>query len=96
MEEMSDCEYSFLEALGRDKVERCPEQTLDILVHFEQLFYRIYVKETIYESHMMSMGDENKDGKLKFKEWLTAGSIWDLAFGRAMIDCLTEGWFSNS
>ena len=42
----------------------------------------------------MSMGDENKDGKLKFKEWLTAGSIWDLAFGRAMIDCLTEGWFS--
>ena len=38
----------------------------------------------------MSMGDENKDGKLKFKEWLTAGSIWDLAFGRAMIDCLTE------
>ena len=43
----------------------------------------------------MSMGDENKDGKLKFKEWLTAGSIWDLAFGRAMIDCLTEGWLSN-
>lgn len=31
-----------------------------------------------YESHLMKIGDENKDGKLHFEEWLTAGSVWDL------------------
>ena len=31
-----------------------------------------------FESNVMKIGDENKDGKLHFEEWLTAGSVWDL------------------
>ena len=65
---------------------------LDTVVTMEELasceynfLHAIGREHKNYESHIMKIGDENKDGKLHFEEWLTAGSVWDLGKRKSFV-----------
>ena len=85
-----DLEYLInQERLYRYGFDYC-DADLDKVVTMEELATCEYAflnaigrEQKNFQSHVMMIGDDNKDGKLHFEEWLTAGSIWDLGESRA-------------